>query len=121
MSAPIPAPRRRLHATGIARSALRSVGSRLSKGVASISAKAGFKRLSIPRRLTLLVLALALPLNLVIVGVIWTLLRGANEVQRTSLLYTARSIAAGVTRGFSTRHRERWMRFRWGLASRAGC
>ena len=41
-------------------------------------------------------LALALPLNLVIVGVIWDLVRRANEVQRTSLLYAARSIAAGV-------------------------
>jgi hypothetical protein len=79
MSAPNLAPRRRLRATGI-----------------GISAKAGFNHLSIPRRLTLLVLALARPLNLVIVGVIWTLLRGANEVQRTSLLYTARSIAADV-------------------------
>jgi hypothetical protein len=83
MSAPNLAQRRRLRATGI-----------------GISAKAGLKHLSIPRRLTLLVLALALPLNLVIVGVIWTLLRGANEGQRTSLLYTARSIAAGVDAEF---------------------
>ena len=53
-------------------------------------------RLSIPSRLILLVLGLAVPLNLVIVGVIWGLVQRANEVQRTSLLYAARSIAAGV-------------------------
>ena len=53
-------------------------------------------RLSIPSRLILLVLALAVPLNLVIVGVVWGLVNRANEVQRTSLLYAARSIAAGV-------------------------
>lgn len=44
----------------------------------------------------LLMLGLALPLNLVIFGVIWDLVRRANEVQRSSLLYAARSIAAGV-------------------------
>ena len=52
--------------------------------------------MSISARLILLVLGLALPLNLVIVGVIWDLVGRANEVQRTSLLYAARSIAAGV-------------------------
>ena len=52
--------------------------------------------MSISARLILLVLALALPLNLVIVGVIWDLVSRADEAQRTSLLYTARSIAAGV-------------------------
>jgi signal transduction histidine kinase len=50
----------------------------------------------IAQPLILLVLALALPLNLIIVGVIWSLVSRANEVQRTSLLYAARSIAAGV-------------------------
>ena len=55
-----------------------------------------FRHLSISARLILLVLALALPLNLIIVGVIWDLVQRANEVQRTSLLYAARSIAAGV-------------------------
>jgi hypothetical protein len=53
-------------------------------------------RLSIPGHLILLVLALAVPLNLVIVGVVWGLVNRANEIQRTSLLYAARSIAAGV-------------------------
>ena len=59
-------------------------------------ARTAFNRLSISARLILLVLGLALPLNLVIVGVIWDLVQRANEVQRTSLLYAARSIAAGV-------------------------
>jgi hypothetical protein len=120
MSSPTLAPRR-LRAKGVARPALRLVRNRLAKGFAGLFGKAGFKHLSIPRRLTLLVLALALPPSSASSGLIWTPLRRANELQRTSLLYTARSIAAGVTRGFSTRHRERWMRFRWGLASRAGC
>jgi signal transduction histidine kinase len=52
--------------------------------------------LSISARLIVLVLAVALPLNLIIVGVIWDLVQRANEAQRTSLLYAARSIAAGV-------------------------
>jgi signal transduction histidine kinase/ActR/RegA family two-component response regulator len=38
----------------------------------------------------------ALPLNLVIVWVIWDLVHRANDTQRASLLYSARSIAAGV-------------------------
>jgi len=61
-----------------------------------IFGKAAFNSLGIPGRLALLVLALALPLNLVIVGVIWGLVGRANDAQRASLLYTARSIAAGV-------------------------
>ena len=58
--------------------------------------RTAFNRLSISARLILLVLGLALPLNLIIGGVIWGLVQRANEVQRTSLLYAARSIAAGV-------------------------
>jgi signal transduction histidine kinase/FixJ family two-component response regulator len=61
-----------------------------------LSCKAAFNRLSIPWRLGLLVLALALPLNLIILGAIWGLVSRANDAQRTSLLYAARSIAAGV-------------------------
>ncbi len=41
-------------------------------------------------------LALALPLNLIILGAIWGLVSQANDAQRASLLYAARSIAAGV-------------------------
>ena len=73
-----------------------STPARLSKGLSDLQRKAGFSRLSISRRLILLLLALALPLNLVIVGVTWDLVSRANEVQRTSLMFAARSIAAGV-------------------------
>jgi signal transduction histidine kinase/ActR/RegA family two-component response regulator len=58
--------------------------------------KAAFSHLSISARLILLVLALALPLNLVIGGIIWSLVSRANDAQRTSLLYAARSVAAGL-------------------------
>jgi signal transduction histidine kinase len=56
----------------------------------------GFNRLSISARLVLLTLALALPLNLIILGTIWGLVEQANDAQRTNLLYAARSIAAAV-------------------------
>jgi signal transduction histidine kinase len=72
----------------------------LSKGSAWLSRKPSITRLSIPWRLGLLVLALALPLNLIIVGTIWGLVNRADETQRTSLLYAARSIAAGVDAKF---------------------
>ena len=59
----------------------------MSSGITRVSGKSAFKRLTIPRRLALLVLALALPLNLVIGGVIWALVNRANDAQRASLLY----------------------------------
>ena len=68
----------------------------LSKRSAWLGRKAAITRLSIPWRLGLLVLALALPLNLVIAGTIWGLVNRADQAQRTSLLYAAQSIAAGV-------------------------
>jgi PAS domain S-box-containing protein len=55
-----------------------------------------FSHLSIPVRITVIVLALVVPLNLVIAAVIWRLSEAANETQRTNLLYTARSVAAAV-------------------------
>src|SRR5262245_60781820 len=58
--------------------------------------KVGFSRLSISRRLILLMVALALPLNLVIIGVIWDLVGRATEVQRASLMFAAQSIAHGA-------------------------
>ena len=85
---------------GIAITAVGAISGRLPGGFAWLSCKAAFNRLSIPRRLILLVLALALPLNLVIGGVIWNLVSRADEAQRTSLLYAARSIAAGVDAEF---------------------
>ncbi len=72
------------------------ISARLAKCLAGLQSSAAFNRLSISARLILLVLGLALPLNLVILGVIWGLVNRADEVQRTSLLYAARSIAAGV-------------------------
>jgi signal transduction histidine kinase len=68
----------------------------LSQGSAWPSCKAAINRLSIPWRLGLLVLALALPLNLIILGAIWVLVNQASNAQRSSFLYAARSIAAGV-------------------------
>jgi signal transduction histidine kinase/ActR/RegA family two-component response regulator len=87
MSSPTLTPRGRFRGISVALGALRD---RLSKGLIT------FNKLGIPGRLALLVLALALPLNLVVAGVIWGLVSRADEAQRTSLLYTARSIAAGV-------------------------
>ena len=60
------------------------------------SCKVAINRLSIPWRLGLLLLALALPLNLIILGAIWGLVKQGDDAQRASLLYAARSIAAGV-------------------------
>jgi signal transduction histidine kinase len=65
-----------------------------------LTRKASITHLGIPWRLGLLVLALALPLNLIIAGTIWGLINRADEAQRTSLLYAARSIAAGVDAKF---------------------
>jgi len=87
MSSPTLTPRGRFRGSSLAQGALRG---RLPKGLIT------FNQLGIPGRLALLVLALALPLNLLIAGVIWGLVNRADEAQRTSLLYTARSIAAGV-------------------------
>src|SRR5262245_35499386 len=66
------------------------------KGSAWLSYKAAVSRLSIPWRLGLLMLALAVPLNLIALTSIWELVNRATDGQRTSLLYAARSIAAGV-------------------------
>ena len=76
--------------------ALHAISAQLSKRLAGLQRSTGFSRLSISARLILLVLGLALPLNLVIVGVIWDLFSRAEQVQRTSLLYGARSMAAAV-------------------------
>jgi signal transduction histidine kinase/CheY-like chemotaxis protein len=78
-----------------------AISSWVSNGHVWVSRKTAVIPLSIPSRLGLLVLALALPLNLVIVGTIWGLLNRADDAQRTSLLYAARSIAAGVDAKFS--------------------
>jgi PAS domain S-box-containing protein len=53
-------------------------------------------RATINMRLIAIVLALAVPLNIVVVVVIWRLASATDEAQRTSLLYTARSIVTAV-------------------------
>src|SRR5262245_53535338 len=55
-----------------------------------------FPYATINARLIAIVLTLAVPLNIVVAAVIWSLVSGANETQRASLLYSARSIAAAV-------------------------
>src|SRR5262245_13131272 len=47
-------------------------------------------------RLIALVVAIALPLNLLIIAVIASLASSSIELQRTSILYTTRSVASGV-------------------------
>jgi len=58
--------------------------------------KAAVNRLSIPWRLGLLVLALAVPLNLIIFGAVWILINQADSAQRASLHYSAELIAASI-------------------------
>jgi two-component sensor histidine kinase len=53
-------------------------------------------RATINTRLIAIVLTLAVPLNIVVVVVIWRLASVANEEQRMSLVYSARSIASAV-------------------------
>jgi PAS domain S-box-containing protein len=53
-------------------------------------------RWRVGHRLIALVVAIALPLNLLIIAVIASLASSSIELQRTTLLYTARSLASGV-------------------------
>jgi hypothetical protein len=53
-------------------------------------------RWRVGHRLIALVVAIALPLNLLIIAVIASLASSSIELQRTSLLYTARSMASGI-------------------------
>src|SRR5260370_27932600 len=55
-----------------------------------------FKSWTVAARLIAIVVALALPLNLVVIAVIWNLDSAAHDAQRASLLYSARSVAAAV-------------------------
>jgi PAS domain S-box-containing protein len=54
------------------------------------------RRLSISGRLSLIVAAVAVPLNALIVSIIASLAVASIDAQRTSILYSARSVAAGV-------------------------
>src|SRR5262249_17484006 len=53
-------------------------------------------RWRVGHRLIALVVAIALPLNILIVAAIAGLANSAIDAQRTTLLYTARSVASGV-------------------------
>jgi PAS domain S-box-containing protein len=53
-------------------------------------------RATINMRLIAIVLTLAVPLNIVVAVVLWWLANAAIEAQRTSLLYSARSLASAV-------------------------
>ena len=85
-----------IRGTGIVQNLHRTISGRQSQDFAWPSCRAAINRLSIPWRLGLLVLALALPLNLIVLGAIWGLVNQASDTHRTSLLYAAQSIAAGV-------------------------
>jgi signal transduction histidine kinase len=85
-----------IRGAGIVQSAPDASSGWLSQASAWLACKAAINRLSIPWRLGLLMLALALPLNLVILGAVCALVSQANDAERKSLLYSARLIAAGV-------------------------
>jgi PAS domain S-box-containing protein len=55
-----------------------------------------FSPVTVTTRVIAIAVILAVPLNLIVFTVIWHLSEASNEVQRTSLLYAARSVAAAV-------------------------
>jgi PAS domain S-box-containing protein len=55
-----------------------------------------YRRWTLRTRVVALVVALAVPLNLLAIGAIWQLAGAAGETQRTGLLYTARTVASAV-------------------------
>jgi hypothetical protein len=61
-----------------------------------MQARACLMRWSVSALLIATVLALALPLNGIILAIIWHMAEAAEEAERTNLLYTSRSIAAAV-------------------------
>ncbi|MGB9164677.1 MAG: hypothetical protein WCC41_09540 [Rhodomicrobium sp.] len=78
---------------------LGSIGERAGKPAGSLNgllSAIGFERWTIGARLALIVVALALPLNVLGIAVVDRVVHAANEAQRTSLLYAARSVAAGL-------------------------
>ena len=89
-------PRGLIRGTGTLQNAPGASSGRVSQDPTRLSCKVAINRLSIPWRLGLLLLALALPLNLIIFGAIWGLVKQSDDAQRASLHYAAQSIAAGV-------------------------
>jgi PAS domain S-box-containing protein len=89
MSLRLPLPRSGVTGAPDARGAAHSPGGRLKRWLAGLR----ISRWTIGVRIAAIVLTLALPLNLVILAVVWDLASASSEAQRTSLLYTSRSIA----------------------------
>ncbi len=90
-----------VHAGALARAADGpAVAGLLNRWVNASLYAIGFDRWSIGARLALIVVALALPLNLLGVSVVERVVNAANEAQRASLLYAARSLAAGLDAQF---------------------
>src|SRR5260370_33429933 len=58
-----------------------------------------FKNWTGAARLIAIVIALALPPNLVVIAVIWNLDRAAHDASRARPLYSPRSVAAAVAAG----------------------
>jgi PAS domain S-box-containing protein len=77
---------------GFSAPASAALGMRLGRWISALQ----FSHWTIRTWISALVLALLVPLNLVIIGVIWHLAESASEAQRTNLQYTARSVAAAV-------------------------
>jgi hypothetical protein len=83
----------RSRAAAVERSALRGVLYRWFERRPSVLP---FWRFTIGARIAVIALTLAVPLNLVIFAVIGRLSEAADETQRASMLYSARSVAAAV-------------------------
>ena len=70
--------------------------SRVTERLRDFQGKFGYQRWTVRTRIVALVVALAVPLNLLVIGAIWQLAGSASETQRTGLLYTARTVASAV-------------------------
>jgi PAS domain S-box-containing protein len=64
------------------------------------SVRSPLSSISISRRLAVIVLALAIPLNLVVLAAVWRLSDAESETQRISLLFTAQTVTAAVDAKF---------------------
>ena len=96
MSSPTSARRGRFRGTGVARSARGAIFRRLSNCFTGVSGKARVSHLSIPGRLALLVLALALPLNLVIIDGELVLVVEDNDAVREATVSRVQSLGYDV-------------------------
>jgi PAS domain S-box-containing protein len=77
---------------GFSAPASSALATRLERWVSTLH----FSRWPIGTRISALVLALLVLLNLVTIGVIWHLAESASEAQRTSLMFTARSVVGAA-------------------------